>query len=190
MEKTKQDILRQGNVAHQQAIVEALMPKTAKVVKKVIPGGVGILDLDDKSLESAVYTWLRGVGKFEKATLSLAKDPQKFRLEKSKSIDFDVNNAGPIWETHKLKRQYIAGLITNLLKSQKIVQLSVEPDGLYAYSDPDQKFSPYRKATKADLDYFIEELKEEPPFDVGDQIYSEDFEPYLEFLCKRKGQYA
>lgn len=192
MEPTKADVIKQGSVAHQQALVQALTKRTVKTVKRIIPGGVNMLnELDQSILEVAVYNWLRGTRHFTQVTLSLAKDPAKFRIREQKLIDFDENQQYAAWVTHPKGKRYLAEIMAEALKKHRLVYLTAKKDGLWMGVDTQRVFGPTRKATKADVELATDALAgEEAPFGVGDQIYNEDWEPFIEFIPQRKKQYG
>jgi hypothetical protein len=193
MATSKADVLRQGNVSNQQALVNILTKKTVRPIKRVIPGGRGILsELDQPSLEGAIYNWLRGTRFFEKATISLAKDPDKFKLKEMRVVDFPVDQQHPIWITHPDGKLHLARLMADILKKNKLVSLRAEKDGLYMAKDAESVFAPTRKATAADVSKAKEALAEgeEIGFKAGEQIPNEDWEPYIEFVPTRRPQYG
>lgn len=193
MAKTKADVLRHGGVAHQQALVQALSVRTIKPVRRQIPGGANMLsELDQAGLETACYNWLRGTRHFSKATISLARDPDKFRLREQKIVDFSQDGQHPEWVTHPDGKLFLARIMAEALKKYQLVTVEARKDGLYFTTDTESKFSPTRAATAADVEQVSETLDEgeEVPFGVGDQIWNEDWEPYIEFIPVRKNQYG
>lgn len=193
MAKTKASLSGQKNIAHQQALVQTLLSKTVKPIKRSIPGGVNMLsELDQQGLESACYTWLRGTRHFTSVKISLANDPDKFRLAERKIVDFPTTGQHPVWVTHPDGKRYLAELMASALKSTKLVTVEAKKDGLYITTDSDQKFSPTREATGSDVAAVSRSLQEgeEAPFGVGDQIWNEDWEPYVEFIPERRNQYG
>lgn len=180
MEQTKATVMQQPGIGHQQALVEALMTQTVKPVRRTIPGGINMLgELDQSGLEQACYNWLRGTKNFEKVSLSLASDPMKFRLQERKLVDFPKDQRHPVWITHPDGRRYLARIMADALKKHQLVMLEARKDGLYMFTDTDKVFAPTRPATAADEGAAI-----------GEAIWNEDWEPYIEFLPSRKSRYA
>lgn len=193
MATTKAEILKRKGVAHQQALVQALTSKTTKPVYLQIPGGANILEeLDQPTLEYACYNWLRKVTDFTKVKISLAKDPAKYRLQEYKFVDFDADQPHPEWVTHTDGKRYLARLLAEALKSKKLVTVEARKDGIFYTVDSENKFGPSRPATKADVDEMLSELEtdEEPLFQLGEPIWNEDWQPFVEFMPVSKGRYA
>ena len=95
MAQTKAELLSSQAVPHQQAIVDLMTPTAAKQKKIVIPGGAtSIQHMSEKTLQKAVYTWLRGVSSFSECRISLAEDPDSMQLARLKHRDLTTNAAG------------------------------------------------------------------------------------------------
>ncbi|HCT51060.1 MAG TPA: hypothetical protein DF712_01245, partial [Balneola sp.] len=89
-----------SNVSNQQALVKRLLGNNRpQPTKTIIPGGKFLLDeIDQRKLESAVFTWLRRHRYFEYVRISFAKDPGTMELNVQKIQDFPADEQYSIWE--------------------------------------------------------------------------------------------
>lgn len=159
--------------------MNVLARKVATPVRREIPGGSTMLEtLDGKGLETACYNWLRGTKDFDGFVLSLAKDPDLFKTQRTKVEDFP-RATKPIWVTHPDGKRFLARKISEILVSKKVLAIEVTKDGIFTIEDREGVFGPYRKATVTDVEAG---LAEEP----GQKVSSENWKPYIEFLTKPK----
>lgn len=169
MEHPRETALRTGDIANQQALVEALTPQTVRTKKWTIPAGKTMLDqLDKESLGRAVNNWLKGCREFQEVTISFAKDPSKWNTKPKKVVDFDHKGKYEIWATHRDGKAFLAKHLTEALLEHKPVFVKATKDGVWVYEDSTGTFSPYNE-------------NGEP---------SDDWEPYIEFLPKRTSRYG
>ena len=90
MAQTKRDVA--SSVSNQQALVKRLLGSNRpQPTKTIIPGGKFLLDeVDQRKLESAVFTWLRRHRYFEYVRISFARDPGAMQLNIQKIQDFQA----------------------------------------------------------------------------------------------------
>ena len=151
--------LKNSSAANQQALVKRMIKKVAEPVKMVIPGGINLFEeVDATNIHEAVYTWLRRVREFSEVRLSLARDPNAYRLKKKKVESFEKVNGGPMWLDKNFGKRKLAEVLGNALLEYDVVLLEATAEGIFVYEDTDGKFNQK----------------------------SEDFEPYLEFDSLRK----
>lgn len=190
MAENKRELLDSLNLTNQDSIVKILNPATKTKIKRLIPGGSNMLStLDQDTLERACFNWLRGTRYFEEVTLSLAKDPNKYKLSTTRVLNFPEAKI-PIWENKDQGRKYLAKQLANLMKTKKFVTINVKKEGIYLSVDAENKFAPVRKATKTDIELAAQK-DPETKLQLGDLIKNEDWEPYLEFTPdpKKRSQY-
>ena len=162
MAQTKRDVA--SSVSNQQALVKRLLGShRPQPTKTIIPGGKFLLDeVDQRKLESAVFTWLRRHRYFEYVRISFARDPGAMQLNIQKIQDFPVDEQYSIWEQPAHGKRWLAEQIADVLARQKIVYIEAKKDGLYVATE-----------------------KEESEFGPA----SEEWEPYTEILPIRRGEY-
>lgn len=180
MAENKRELLDSLNLTNQDSIVKILNPATKTKIKRLIPGGANMLStLDQENLERACFNWLRGTRYFEEVTLSLAKDPSKFRLNTTRVLNFPESKVA-IWENKDQGKKYLAKQLASFMKKTKFVSITVKKEGIYVSVDTDNKFSPWRKATKTDVELL---LQKDPnsKIQLGDLMKNEEWEPYIEF---------
>jgi hypothetical protein len=208
MALTRKELLQSGGIAHQESLVKRLQEQIAMPpMKRLIPGGKTLLEqLDQETMEKAVYNWLRGCRAFSQVTISFAKNPEQYQCKTEKIRDY--NTAGPReeWETHPEGRQHLARHLAEILNSHRVVKVVAKRDGIWLYKDVNNQFAPVKTVTKEDVEeqtQLVDEVRaemiangEDPdtlvytPFHVGDEIAAEDWEPYIEFIPKRKQEYG
>lgn len=198
----KKNLFTDPGISGQESLVQALMSKKrAEPVKRIIPGGKTLLSqVSNETLEGAIYNWLRTCYRFSEVTISMAKDPSKFKLRKELFTDFGTDE-DPIWETHKKGKEHLASIIAQAMK-QKPVYIHADLKGLWIYKDTENKFSPVSKVTQQDVDDFMHDFKvakeKNPKLEltavavpkVGDSVPAEDWEPYIEFIPKARPEYG
>ena len=207
MALTKRELLQSGGISHQQALVKRLQERVKlPPVKRKIPGGKRLLEnLDQDTMERAVYNWLRGCRAFSEVTISFAADPEKFKCRVKKMRDLTTINGREEWETHPEGRKILARYIAEILNNHQMVKVVAKGDGIFLYEDVDGAFGPSRAVTEADLadqDALVAEVQQEmikagdtstlvyDKLNVGDSVPSEDWAPYIEFIPKRKQEYG
>lgn len=207
MALSKKELLL-GGVSDQQALVKKLQERKAIPPKKrLIPGGKKILELVGQDImEEAVYNWLRGCNAFSQVTISFAKDPDKYQHTVTKVKEFDARQPREIWETHPTGKKYLAEQLADIINSERALKITAKKDGVWLYKDASGTFAPYRQVTEEDVraqeqlvEEVIQEMKdngEDPStlqYDklvIGDSVPTEDWEPYVEFIPKRKQEYG
>lgn len=208
MALTKRDLLRQG-VANQEALVKRIEEQvTQKPVKHVIPAGKSMLQqIDHKTMPRAIYNWLRLCKAFTEVTISFAKDPDQYQLKKERARDLIKGTGKQMpWESHREGREYLARLLADIINSTRLVKVVADAEGIWVYKDPSGSFGPLRKVTEDDVLQqlqLVEEVKaemvesgEDPStleyheLAVGEDIPSENWEPYIEFLPRKKKEYG
>jgi hypothetical protein len=207
MALSKAELLR-GGVSDQQALVKKLQEQTpTQPRKRKIPGGGSILEtIDQKDMEGAVYNWLRGCRAFSQVTISFAKEPSKFRCKVQKIKEFDANAPREIWEMHPEGKQHLAQQIADVLNNHQAVMVVAKKDGIWLHTDATNTFTPSKAVTSEDVaeqQKLVAEVKAEmieegrdpgtlqfKELQEGDQIPSDDWEPYVEFIPKRKQEYG
>jgi hypothetical protein len=188
MATTKADIFERP-LSDQEGLVSMMLKSEVKKVKRLIPGGANMLStLDQESLERACFNWLRAKTFFDEFTLSLAKDPAKIRTKETKIQSFPETKH-LYWDSNAEGKRKLAKDLAAIMKKRKFVYLTVKKDGIYLAEDAENKFSPFKKATLADIEDYKSRGKEVIP-SVGDNIKSDEWEPYIEFLPQRKSKYA
>ncbi len=199
---TKEDLLRSQKVRDQSDMVKALIKNKVNRIKTIIPGGDNLFEqVGDKNLKTTVYTWLRAKRFFTEFTISLAKDPSKYNLEKIKYYDFPLSKDGAEpWEVMDGGKMTVAGIIADAIREYSFVKIDIDKDGIWIFTDKDGTFSPTKTVTQEDTDSFIEALAElnaelETPLKmdipvVGEQIPSPEWQPYLEILPKSVQRYG
>ena len=162
MAQTKTDLA--PSVTNQQALVKRLLGNNRpKPTKTIIPGGKYLLDeIDRKKIESAVFTWLRIHRWFEYAKISFASNPEAMDLHVEKVMDFPANDRYAIWEQPSHGKQWLATQMADILARQKLVYIEAKKDGLYVATE-----------------------KHETGFSPA----SDNWEPYVEMLPVRRGEY-
>lgn len=169
------------NLSDQESLVSLFKAKAKQKVKRQIPGGGTLLKvLDHEGLDKAVYNWIRSVRSFEDFTICLAKNPDDFDLEVTK-VQFFPESKLPIWEAKIEGKKHVAKLISDLIKKNKFVSVTLKKDGIYLAKDKKDKFGPTRKATEKDVSETVK---------AGDTIRSEAWEPYIEFTPLRAARRA
>ena len=199
----------------QEALVKALraqQPSKVQTSKRAIPFGhllPELLTQDERSLEEAVYTWLRSAQDWEELSIIFAKEPENYQLKEelphryadpeNKTLPWKRGTSG-LWDL----REVVAKIIR---KGGNIVKITIDKKGVHVFSDKAQAFGPYRKATAHDVAEFNEAIKaekerqkaeaeaagkpyEEPdiePLKAGMQITNEAFQPYLEWVKNKRG---
>lgn len=207
MALSKAELLRSG-VSNQQALVKRLQEQTPiRPRKRKIPGGGQILEtIDQADMEAAVYNWLRGCRAFSQVTISFAKDPDKFRCKTVRVKEFDEAAPREIWEMHPEGKQHLARQLADVLNNHQAVKVVAKKDGIWLHTDVTEEFAPYKTVTAEDVKdqrKLIAEVKAEmeeagqdtsglsfQELKAGDQIASDDWEPYVEFVPKRKQEYG
>jgi len=152
------------SVTNQQALVKRLLGNNrAKPTKMVIAGGKFLLDeVDQTKLERAVFTWLRRHRWFEYAKISFAKNPEDMNLRVEKVQDFPAEDRYAIWEQPSHGKRWLSEQMAQILARQKLVYIEAKKDGLYVATEVEESdFSPE----------------------------SENWEPYIELLPIRRGEY-
>lgn len=163
MAQTKTEMA--SSVSNQQALVKRLLGNNRpKPTKTIIPGGQNLLDeVSKKTLERAVFTYLRRHRYFENFKLSFAKDPDNMDLRVEKVQDFPYDGKYAIWELPDQGKLWLADQISDVLAQQKLVYIEAKYDGLYVATE-----------------------KAESDFGPG----HESWEPYFEMLPSRVSEYA
>jgi hypothetical protein len=163
MAQTKTEVA--SSVSNQQALVKRLIGNNRpKPTKTVIPGGQNMLDeIDQDTLEKAVFTYLRKHRYFEYFRLSFARDPDTMDLKVEKIQDFPFDGKYPIWELPSQGKLWLAEQIARVLATQKLVYIEAKKDGLYVATErTDSEFGPG----------------------------TEQWEPFYEMLAARRGEYS
>lgn len=162
MAQTKNEVA--PSVTNQQALVKRLLGSArAKPTKMIIAGGKYLLDeVDQRKLERAVFTWLRRHRWFEYAKISFASNPDQMSLQVDKVMDFPADDRYAIWEQPTHGKRWLATQIADILGRQKVIYIEAKKDGLYVATE------------------FVDS-------DFGPQ--SENWEPYIELLPVRRGEY-
>ena len=208
MALTKKELLQSGGISNQQALVKRLQERVKlPPVKREIPGGKRLLEnLDQDTMERAVYNWLRGCRAFSEVTISFAADPDKSQCRVKKMRDLTATNGREEWETHPEGRKILARYISEILNNHQMVKVVAKADGIYLHQDVNETFGPSRQVTEADLAdqrAVVAEVEQEM-IDAGDDpstlvydklvvganVPSEDWAPYIEFIPKRKQEYG
>lgn len=208
MALTKRELL-QGGVSNQESLVKRLQEQhTAPPRKRLIPGGKRLLEtLDQEGLEKAIYNWLRGCRAFSEVTISFAKEPDSYQCKTEKVRTFDSRPGDrEIWETHPEGKLHLARQLADILNTHQAVKVTARKDGIWLYTDTNEQFSPVKTVTEQDVEAqkkLIEEVREEMAasdedpdtlnyiaLHVGDLVPADDWEPYIEFIPKRKQEYG
>lgn len=101
--------------------------------------------LDQETLTSAIYNWLRYDRYFKEFALTFAKDPSKFVTAKELFFEFDRTSDENLmpWDLHPDRGFYLAGLISAAIyKYKNIVNIVADKTGVYVYTDQSAKFGP------------------------------------------------
>lgn len=142
MALNKEEALKElnTNVSDQTALVKKLMgPQIIKPKKYLIPGGKNLVEeVDQSTLPSAIYTWLRHVRNFTQVTISFCQDLSKRKVNRLKTIEFDPKN-DPEWETRGKK--WLAEQIANQMGNDFLLGVEVDKTGLYVLLDSKKDFS-------------------------------------------------
>lgn len=164
MVSTKSEVAASGNVSNQQALVKRMLSTSLpKATKTIIPGGKHLLDeISQAKLESAVFTWLRRHRWFEWVRISFARNPGDLQIEEKKIMDFDQLNGYAVWELPARGKRWLAERMADTLISQKLIYIEAKKDGLYVATERGES-------------------------DFGPD--SENWEPYVEMLPVRRGEY-
>ena len=163
MAQTKNEVA--SSVSNQQSLVKRLIGNNRpKPTRTVIPGGQSLLDeVSQKTLEIAVFNYLRRHRYFENFKLSFARDPDSMQLRTTKIMDFPYDGKYTIWEDPKRGKQWLAQQIAQILATQKLVFIEAKTDGLY-----------------------VAEEVGESDFGPG----HDEWEPYYELLRSRTSEYS
>lgn len=163
MAQTKNEVA--VSVTNQQALVQRLLGNSRpKATKMLIPGGRYLLDqVSQPKLEEAVYTWLRRHRWYEYAKISFASNPETMDLQVLKVQDFPAEDKYAIWEQPSHGKRWLATQMSTILARQKLVYIEAKKDGLYVATEKTES-------------------------DFGPT--SENWEPYIELLPIRRGEYA
>lgn len=163
MEADKAELMDRPGITNQESLVKALMSKTVKPIKYKIPGGKSLHEqLDKKTLVNACYTWLRHCESFNSVTVSLTSDPDQYKADKRKIQDFNPNDILPEWMANPEGRKWLAEQVVHAMVEFHPVAIYVDTSGISVKLDPDAEFSPK----------------------------SDDWEPYIEFIPRRRAQYG
>jgi len=148
MAKTKEDVIRDGNVSNQQSLVKQLLPSATKMVRFDIPGGKNMLDeIDQSSMERTVWNWLKFCRHFDEATLSLSTDVESLETRTVRLVEFDqTRNGQPIWEMHKDQKRYLARIIADVINERKFVAIRVTREALFLVEEDGDTFGPDSEA--------------------------------------------
>lgn len=144
MAKTKEDVIRDGNVSNQQSLVKQLLPSSTKMVRFDIPGGKNMLDeIDQSSMERTVWNWLKFCRHFDEATLNLSTDVESMETRIVRLVEFDqTRNGQPIWEMHKDQKRYLARIIADVINERKFVAIRVTREALFLVEEDGDTFGP------------------------------------------------
>lgn len=163
MEQTKADVVASGNVTHQEALVKQLIQRKTGPMKHLIPGGATLLDnLDERLLETAVYTWLKRSHKFNGVTINMVKDPSAREGTETKVEEF-ADDIMPPWERVEKGKRWLSKVVARHLGNTKLISIRVTREGVWIKT-PSSK----------------EKLEQT----------SEDWEPHLLFDVKGKDEYS
>ena len=144
MAKTKEDVIRDGNVSNQQSLVKALLPSATKTVRFDIPGGKHMLEeIDQARMERTVWNWLKFCRHFDEATLSLTNDIESLKTRTIRLVEFDqTRNGQPIWEMHKDQKRYLSRLIADVINERKFVAIRATREALFIIEEEGDTFGP------------------------------------------------
>lgn len=115
-EEVKAQLKRRGALVSQQAIVSELERQDRKngKVHFTIPAGKTMMtDLTD--MVEAANTWLRRVRNFNSVSMSMARNPSKYKPNRSQFEDFDQTSKSPEWEGRST--MWLAEKLGQILKS-------------------------------------------------------------------------
>lgn len=191
MEQTKASLVNSRNIPHQQAIVDLMTDNTVRPKRFTVPGGATVIHtMDETTLQQAVYTWLRGVNAFTECRISMAADPDALKLREYQFREFPNNTPQAQWEQPGGLLD-LASQITRIFRQHQAVTIDVRREGLYYSLDQDGTFAPERPATSSDVEAAAELLDgQDAPFGIGDPIWNEAWEPFVEFIPKSRPRYG
>lgn len=148
-----------NSLSNQQALVKRIINSERRTtVKRIIPAGASITsDISEKSLASAVYTWLRHCAHFTQATISFAKDPSSIPSSRSKTVDFQTNGKYTEWETRG--KRWLAERIADIITRDNVISIEIQKDGIYLNTDKTGSFDP----SHAEWEPYVEFSPFRPP---------------------------
>lgn len=177
-----------ANPSGQEGLVKLLLKTGPEKHKVIIPGGKTLVaQIGQHEMKNAVYNWIRRYSIWDEMILSWAKEPDKWQPVVKKIQTFALVEGKAFWQSEAHGRAKLADKIAQIINSQRFVFLQVKPDGMYLGESKTDAFRHKVKLTA--------EMKSSPEYaeyadaEIGTEVISAHWEPYLEFLVPRTTRY-
>lgn len=181
MIQDKKEMSKDPSIMNQEALVKRLLGPKTNTHSHIIPGGKSLFSqVDKRTLNDAIYTWLRAVRSFSEVTISFVGDSSKMKLKETSGEEFTNLGTSPIWEVAGFGRQYLAKKLSDVIIADKIVKIRATKAGITYWTDATNKFSYSRKPTATEIAAGTH---------PDERVVLDEFVPMIEFKLSNRSQY-